>query len=153
MAAGLSPEGCILSAEENKAAARRFIEEVINGHDLAAADRYVDASFVEHNPGPGQAPGVEGFKQGMGAFFSAFPDLHHTVDLLLAEGDHVVIRGTSRGTQSGAFLGIPATGKQVAMTEIHIVRLANGKMVEHWGEMDGVGLMQQLGAMPAPGPH
>jgi predicted ester cyclase len=142
-----------LSAEDNKAVTRRFIDDVVNGHDLAAVDRYIDPNFVEHNPLPGQAPGPEGFKQGMGGFFSAFPDLHHTVDVLLAEGDYVVVRGTSRGTQSGEFLGIPATGKQVEMTEIHIVRLANGRMAEHWGEMDAIGLMQQLGAMPAPGPH
>jgi predicted ester cyclase len=84
-------------------------------------------------------------------FLTAFPDLHFTVEDMIAEGDKVVARITMSGTQQGAFMGIPPTGKHVAFTAIDINRIAGGKSVEHWWEMDALGLMQQLGVVPAPG--
>jgi predicted ester cyclase len=81
-------------------------------------------------------------------FRAAFPDLHSTVDLLIAEGDIVVGRHATTGTHRGEFMGIPATNKQVSISEIHIVRIANGKAVEHWGNQDDMGMMQQLGLIP-----
>jgi steroid delta-isomerase-like uncharacterized protein len=82
--------------------------------------------------------------------FAAFPDMQYTLNDLLAEADRVVARFTAHGTQSGAFQGIPATGKAVAMSAITIYRVAGGKMVEQWLEYDMFGLLQQLGVIPAP---
>lgn len=84
----------------------------------------------------------------MGMFFSAFPDLHANIDMLVAEGDVVVGRMTTTGTHRGEFMGIAATGKQVSFTETHIVRIANGKAVEHWGNSDDLAMMQQIGVVP-----
>jgi predicted ester cyclase len=85
------------------------------------------------------------------AFAAAFPDGHVTTEDLVAEGDKVVERFSFRGTNIGPFLGAPATGKQVITTGVAIFRIANGKIVEHWGENDALGVMQQLGLIPAPG--
>jgi len=84
-------------------------------------------------------------------YVTAFPDLHFTVEDMIAEGDKVVARLTARGTQAGAFMGIPPTGKQASITAIDINHMAGGKSVEHWLEMDTLGLLQQLGVIPAPG--
>ncbi len=81
---------------------------------------------------------------------SAFPDFKATIDDILAEDDKVVLRMTWNGTQKGEFLGVPATGKRVSFGVIDIIRIANGKLVEHWGQMDSMSMMQQLGAIPAP---
>ena len=103
---------------------------------------------MDHNPPPGAAPGVEGMKQMMGMFFAAFPDLNVTIDQLIA-GDIVVGRMTNTGTHQGDLMGIAPTGKSVTFSEIHMVRIENGKAVEHWGNIDDLGMMQQLGVIPA----
>ena len=84
-------------------------------------------------------------------FRSAFPDLTSKIDVLMAEGDLVAGRMTTSGTQRGEFMGIPPTNKSFTMTEVHIVRIANGKAVEHWGNSDDMSMMQQLGVIPEPG--
>ena len=84
-------------------------------------------------------------------FRTAFPDLQVTVDDLIAEGDKVVARITAKGTHKGEFMGTPATNKQISMQEIHICRIAGGKIVEHWGLEDSLGMMQQLGMIPETG--
>ena len=84
-------------------------------------------------------------------YLTAFPDLYFTVEDLIAEGDKAVARLTVRGTQQGVFMGIPPTGKHVTVTAIDINRFAGGKSVEHWLNMDTLGLLQQLGVIPAPG--
>ena len=138
-------------SEENKALARRYVEEAINKGNLAVIDELTAADYVEHSPFPGQAPGIEGEKQLISMLRAAFPDLHSTIEDLIAEGDKVVLRATARGTHKGEFMGIPPTGKQVTVTEIHIIRFVGGKGVEHWGEVDMMGMMQQLGVAPTPG--
>ena len=135
-------------SEENKALFRQIVDEMVNKKNLGVLDELVDANFLDHNPPPGVAPGTEGMKEMMGMFFSAFPDLHSTIDLLVAEGDTVAGRMTTTGTHQGQFMDIPATGKRVNFTETHIARIANGKMVEHWGNQDDLGMMQQLGVIP-----
>lgn len=85
----------------------------------------------------------------MTTFFAAFPDLHSTIDLLLAEGDLVTGHMTTTGTQTGEFMGIPATGKKVSFSEVHTVRVVNGKAAEHWGLANAMAMMQQLGVLPA----
>ena len=121
---------------ENEALARRYIEEVFNKGDVGVIDELVAADFVEHNPYPGQAPGIEGEKQAISNLRSAFPDLHTTIEDIVAEGDHVVVTVTARGTQKGEFMGSPATGAPVTDTQVHILRCAGGQCVEHWGEVN-----------------
>ena len=137
-------------SDKNKAIVRRFMEEVMNKKNLAAIDEFISDDMVDHNPAPGTASGLEGVKQTLGMFVSAFPDLRIGVEDLISEGDTVVMRVTTRGTHKGEFMGIAATGKQVEISEIHIVRVAGDKMVEHWGNSDDLGMMQQLGVIPPP---
>lgn len=140
-----------MSATENKTLARRFYEELSKGN-LAIVDEVAAANMIDHNPpAPGLAPGREGAKQVFNMFRAAFPDLHFTVEDQVAEGDKVVSRLTVRGTHRGQFQGIPPTGKTVTVGLIDIFRIAGGKGVERWGQMDSMGLMQQLGAVPQPG--
>jgi predicted ester cyclase len=139
-----------MSTEDNKAIIRRFYEEVFNRGNLAV-DAFIDPNQVDHFAPPGTPGGLEGAKQTIGMFQTAFPDLHFTVEDMIAEGDKVVARITMSGTQQGAFMGIPPTGKHVTVTAIDFNRLAGGKSVEHWVEMDTLGMMQQLGVVPAPG--
>ena len=135
-------------SEQNKAIFRRFVEDVVNRQNVAALDGLIGPSWLDHNPPPGGDPGLEGMKQMMGMFFSAFPDLHSNIYMLAAEGDVVAGRMTTTGTHQGDFMGIAATGKQVSFTETHLVRIANGKAVEHWGNSDDLAMMQQLGVVP-----
>ncbi len=140
-----------MSADEDKAIARRFVEEVMNAGNPAAADEFIAPILVVHNPVPGQAPGREGFKQTFARLRDAFPDLHFTIEDLLADGDKVMIRSTYRGTHRGELLGFPATGKPVAVMGIDLLRFADGKIVEHWGTYDQMDMLHQLGVLPSPG--
>ncbi|MFQ5795562.1 MAG: ester cyclase [Candidatus Bipolaricaulia bacterium] len=137
-----------MSTEENKAKTRRFYEEVLSQRNVDVLDEFIGAGFVDHNPNPGQAPGLEGVKQIFAQILVSFPDLHFTIEDMIAEGDKVTTRLTLSGTHQGEFQGIPATGKQVAMTGIDIIRIEGGKAVERWGEFDFLGMMQQLGVVP-----
>jgi predicted ester cyclase len=139
-----------MSAEENKAIVRRY-REIHNSNNLAALDQIVDANIVSHSGVPGMPPGLEGGKMVHNMFLSAFPDSQVTTDDLIADGDEVVERFTFRGTNKGSFMGAPPTGKQVTATGMSVFRIANGKIVEHWGENDSLGVMQQLGLVPMPG--
>ena len=94
---------------------------------------------------------LEQYKQLVTMYFSAFPDLHLTIEDQIAEGDKVVTRWTARGTHQGPFMGIPPTGKRAVVTGIAIDRFANGKFVENWNNGDDLGLLQQLGVVPVPG--
>ena len=137
-----------MPAEQNKAAARRFLEETDKGN-LDVIDELVSPDAVDHNPFPGQAPGAEGVRQVFAMLKAAFPDMSQSIQDMVAEGDRVAIRSTLHGSHRGEFLGIPATGKQVALPGIDIIRFdEEGKMIEHWGLFDVPLLMQQLGVMP-----
>lgn len=135
-------------SEENKALYKKFIDEVINKKNLDVVNDLIGPGFVDHNPMPGTPPGSEGMKQAMEMFISAFPDMTSDLTFLVAEGDLVVGHQTTKGTHKGDLMGIPATGKKVEFAEIHIVRIKDGKAVEHWGLADGEAMMQQLGVMP-----
>ena len=134
-----------MSAEDKKARTRRFMEEVFNRGNMKAVDELVSPSIVDHSPLPGQEPGLEGLKKSLAAWRQAFPDLCVTVDDLIADGDKVMIRTTTTGTHKGTFMKIPATGKQIKVEGIDIVRISGGKVVEHWGINDNLTMMQQLG--------
>lgn len=138
-------------SQENKALVRRFYQAVWDEKNLDALDELIAADAVDHELPPGLPPGREGTRAFLGMFLSAFPDTQMTVEEVLADGDKVATRWTAAGTHSGELMGIPATGKQVTVTGIDINRIANGKIVEHWGKFDQLGMMQQLGVVPAPG--
>jgi steroid delta-isomerase-like uncharacterized protein len=140
-----------MSTEENKALLRRFYAEVLTKGNLAVIDELVANDVVSHILPPGLPPGPEGLKMFIGMFRAAFPDLNATVEDQIAEGDKVVSRVTVRGTHTGAFQGIPPTGKQATVQTIDIIRLAGGKQVEAWGGPDQLSLLQQLGVVPMPG--
>jgi steroid delta-isomerase-like uncharacterized protein len=139
-----------MSADEIREVGRRFVEEVINKQNLAAADELVAENFVELDPLPGQAQGREGLKQILAMFFAAFPDLHWTVEEDAAEGEKLWSRFTWRGTHRGDFLGIPAAGNQVEVNGVVIDRIVEGKMVDSRILMNELSLMQQLGMIPPP---
>ncbi|GAC1342140.1 MAG: ester cyclase [Ktedonobacteraceae bacterium] len=140
-----------MSTEANKASVRRFYDEVFNKKSRAAIDEFIDPNQVDHDAPPGTPGGLKGAKQTLTMYLTAFPDLHFTVEDIIAEGDKVVARLTVHGTQQGVFMGIPPTGKKATSTAIDINRIAGGKSVEHWLNMDTLGLLQQLGVIPAPG--
>ena len=120
----------------------------MNAHDVTFIDRLVDSNFLDHDPAPGQGDGLQGLRDLMVMFFTGFPDIKVTMNQVIAEGDIVAGAMTTEGTHVGDFMGIPAANKKVSFTELHVVRIANGKMTEHWGVGDGITMMQQLGWMP-----
>jgi steroid delta-isomerase-like uncharacterized protein len=141
-----------MSTEQNKALVRRLMEEVINQGNTSLVDELFAPDFVEHEElPPGIPSGIEAVKTLFTMFHSAFPDFQVTVDDLIAEGDKVVVRSTWSGTHKGEFMGIPPSGRSVSFGVYDIIRMAGGKVVEHWGQMDNMGLMQQLGVVPAAG--
>ena len=140
-----------MSTEDNKALLRQFYEEVLNQHNLAAMEKYIAPDCVDHDLPPGMPQGIEGVKMFASIFFTAFPDIRIKAEDMIAEGDKVVARISFGGTHQGAFQGIPPTGKQVKVSGIDIVRISGGKIVEHWSNLDQMGMLQQLGVMPAPG--
>ena len=129
----------------------RMVERVFNRHDPSAVREYFAEDVVDHNPGPGQGPGVEGVEQMLAMCLQAFPDMTFAVDEMITSGDRVTLRWTTEGTHLGDFLGIPRTHRRVATTGIEIYRIEAGRIVERWGNLDQVTLLQQLGALrPAP---
>ena len=139
-----------MSADEIREVGRRFVEEIINKQNLAAADELVAENFVELDPLPGQAQGREGLKQILAMFFAAFPDLHWTVEEDAAEGEKLWSRFTWRGTHRGDFLGVPATGNQVEVNGVVIERIVESEMVDSRILMNELSLMQQLGVISPP---
>ncbi|MGH2522624.1 MAG: ester cyclase [Anaerolineales bacterium] len=139
-----------MSPDENKAIVRRY-QEIYNSNQLGALDEIIVADLITHSLLPGLPPGLEGGKLAHLGFIASIPDLQQRIDDLIAERDKVVMRFTASGTHTGApFMGVPASGRHFTITGISLFRLANGKIVEHWGEEDSLGLLQQLGVMPAP---
>ena len=139
-----------MSTADNKALVRRFYEDVFNQRNLALVDQLCSATHVFHNP-PTTLHGREEFKQLLSVYITAFPDAHFTVEDEIAEGEKVTSRYTFRGTHQGVLMGIPPTGKQVSVTGIIINRIAGGQSVEGWLNFDALGLLQQIGAIPAMG--
>ena len=137
-----------MSMEENRAVIRRYCEEVVNKGNVALVDELWDANVINHGLAPGILPGAAYIKVLVQRFHAAFPDLHFTIEDMIAEGEKVVIRLTVRGTHKGEFLGIAATGKQVTTTTIAIYKFASGRIVEVWGIRDDRGVLQQMGAIP-----
>jgi steroid delta-isomerase-like uncharacterized protein len=137
--------------EANKAVIRRQTEDLWNQGNLGVIDEIYAADYIRHDPVSPEIIGSDGVKQLIATYRTAFPDVHFTVDDLVAEGDLVAGRFTSTGTNTGDLMmdpPIPATGVQGTLTHISIYRIVNGKIVEEWAEWDALGMMQQLGVMP-----
>lgn len=135
-------------ADDLHALVRRFYDEVVNGGNLDLIDELVAEDFVDHEEFPGMATDREGVKAFMGMMQEAFDGFRIDAEQLVAEGDIVAARITMRGTHSGEFMGVPATGKQIEVPGFDMVRFADGKVAEHWGVTDAMTMMQQLGALP-----
>ena len=138
-------------SEENKALARSFYERV-NAGDLGVVDELVADDFVDHEEFPGIPRNKDGVKQFFAMTRSAFPDMRFEAHEVLADGDLVCARFAFTGAHQGEFMGVPATGKQVEVGGFDLVRIENGQVTEHWGVLDAMALMQQLGAIPAEAP-
>lgn len=124
----------------------RFYSKV-SAADLSVVDESIAEDFIEHEEFPGIEPNKEGVKQFFAMFRSAFPDLRMEPHEILAEGDLVSCRGTFTGTHQGEFMGVPPTGRHIEADAIDILRIRDGQFVEHWGVMDAMTLMQQIGAL------
>jgi steroid delta-isomerase-like uncharacterized protein len=139
-----------MSTEENKAVVRRWID-AYNARDTQGEAAARAPGFVAHVPGaPGPLDGAA-WMQFIAAFSAAFPDLHLTVEDIVAEGDRAAARVAFRGTHRGEFMGLPPTGKAVTFSSMEFNLMVGGAVVEHWVELDQLGLLQQLGGLPAPG--
>lgn len=137
-------------AEENKTIMRRALEEAYSRGDLTAAAQYYTDDYVRHDPAtPNLGTGVEAVKQVVTTYRTAFPDLHLTIDDLLADGDKVVTRWTVRGTHRGSLQGAAPTGKEITTPGISISRIVEGRIAEEWVHWDTLGLLQQIGVIPA----
>jgi len=134
-------------SEQNKAVFEKLVS-ALNAKDMATMEPIIADDFVDNDAMPGMAPGKEGMIDMMRMFVGAFPDLNVVVDHWVAEGDLVAGVMTKEGTQTGEFMGMPASGKKFSVREMHMVRVANGKMAEHWGLANELSMMQQLGFMP-----
>ena len=139
-----SQGGSASSTEDNKVICRRVVEEVQAGN-LTGAAALLDAQYVDYSDLPGTPAGPNGAQQRWAMLRSAFSDLRVTTEDMIAEEDKVAVRWTLRGTHHGDLMGIPPTGKQVAVTGIDINRIVSGRIVERWANVDMLGMMQQLG--------
>ena len=139
-----------MSTEENKALYRQFVENLNRG-DIDAAGAFFADDYVEHSAPPDLPPGAEGVKIVFRMFRTAFPDVVFTIDDLVAEGDKVATVVTGNGTHRGPFMGIESTGRTATWIAFGVNRYENGKIREHWGLPDIMGIMRQLGG-PGGGP-
>jgi steroid delta-isomerase-like uncharacterized protein len=134
---------------ENKTLVRRLFKEVWSKGNFAVADQIVAPNYANHDPaGPMPESGREGLKKHVTAYRAALPDLAFTIDDVLAEGNKVTVRWTSRATHKGVLMGIAPTGKLITVTGISVVRITAGKVAEAWVTWDTLGMLQQLGAVP-----
>jgi predicted ester cyclase len=140
-----------MGTQENKAITRRFLNEVANGGNIAVLDDLYTPNFVDRSVPPGVPGTTEAAKGFWSMFRAAFPDLRYTLEDEVVEGDKIAQRFTAHGTMRGDFQGMPASGKEATWSEIHIIRFADGKVVEHWGVVDQLGMLAQLGFAQAPG--
>jgi steroid delta-isomerase-like uncharacterized protein len=138
------------ATEQNKEIVRDYIDRLFTNGDLTAVDDYLAEDYADHNPPFGSPAGREGMRGAAAMFRAAFPDWHAEVGLLIAEGDLVCEQFTASGTQRGAVMGVPPSGKTVTLPGIQIFRIADGKIAERWGQLDELGLFRQLGLVSGP---
>ena len=124
--------------------------EIVNNNKFELVDEFYSTNYVEHTPQPGVAPTREGTKQTVIALKKAFPDLRYTIEDVIDSGDKIVHRLTARGTMTADFAGMAATNKPATWTEIHIGKVVNGRVTEHWGVIDQLSMLVQLGVIQNP---
>ena len=139
-------------SEENKAIARRALEEIFSAQgDLDVADELIAPNYIGHDPvSPEDVRGPEGVKEFAGMYRNAFPDVQMSVEDQIAEGDMVATRWIASGTHQGDMMGIAPSGNRVTVSGTSIERIVDGKIEETWDNYDALGMMQQIGAIPSP---
>jgi steroid delta-isomerase-like uncharacterized protein len=133
------------SVESNKQVVERFVREVLQQGSKPAVDELVATDFTSHS-WPSTGDGRADLKAAIDRVAKALADPEFVIEDTIAEGDRVVVRVTSSATQVGEFMGMPASGKRYSIGEIHIFRVRDGQLVEHWDQLDAMGMMKQLGA-------
>jgi predicted ester cyclase len=135
---------------ETKKMIDRIPLEVFNNNNFGLIDEIVSTNYVDRTPQPGIVPTREGFKKLATELKTAFPDLRYTIEDSLESGDTIVHRLSASGTMKSDFMGMRATGKHATWTEIHIGKVVNGRLTEHWGVADQLGMLVQLGVVESP---
>ena len=140
-----------MSSEESKATMRRYFLDAFEQGNIDLLDELLAPDYVNHTPATPDLPtGPEGVKGVVTMFRSAMPDLRVLIEDMIAEGDKVATRYTLEGTHEGELFGVPPTGQRLSIESITVERVSDGKIIEHWRITDELGMMQQLGAIPAP---
>ena len=139
-----------MSESDNVKLFRRVTLGVFADGDLSVVDECLTDDFAEHEPAPGVRPGREGVKDIATMIRTGFPDLRITIDDAFGVGDQVAARSTWTGTNTGPFMGMPATGKSATWEAIDIIQVRDGLITEHWGHLDIMGMFTQLGLMQQP---
>ena len=132
-----------MTLDENKGIARQVIERIFMRQEDAAIDELISPTFVPHTFGP-MPPGREGLRAGMQRAGAGVSEAKFEIEDMIAEGDRVAVRLTTSARHTGTFMGIEPTGNRYSIDEIHIFRIADGQVIEHWHEFDKLALMRQL---------
>jgi len=143
-----------MSEDANRKLFQRYFDVVANGGNLDVADEIFASDYLHHdpaNPDPRPVVGPQGVKAHLTSLKDAFPDLVFDIDDIVAEGDSIVVRWTARGTNTGDYFGMPATGKPIEITGMNTWNTRDGMAIEGWVNRDDMGLLQQLGVVPTPG--
>ena len=146
---GEQTEGSRQMSEANKTVSRRLVDEAFNQGKVDVIEELVAPTFVNHDPATGDSKGPQGTRELIEGYRTAFPDITITVEEQIAEGDLVATRWTAKGTHKGELMGIAPTGKESTVTGVTIDKIKDGKIVESWNNWDTLGMMQQLGVIPA----
>lgn len=136
-----------MSLEQNKEIVLKMYR-AFDGQDIEQGREFMSADIVGQGLDGVSRKGIDSFMEYGMSIFAAFPDGCHVLEEVIAEGDKVVTRGIFKGTHKGELMGIPPTGKQIEFSVVHIDRIINGKVLEHWGQADVFGMMQQLDIVP-----
>ena len=139
-----------MGTEENKKVINGFVENILNGKKFDDIRNYTAANVVDHVVPPGMPENVDSTIAFFKMFGAAFPNFKYTIHEVIAEGDLVTQRVTCTGTMTGEMMGMKPSGKTATWSEIHIVKIKDGKIVEHWGNVDQIGMLTQLGYGPKP---
>jgi steroid delta-isomerase-like uncharacterized protein len=138
-------------SEEDKALVRRLVEEGQSQGNIEVVDELLAEDFADHSAFPGVPPDREGAKQLFSALHAAFEDFRAVIHRQVAEGGKVATHKTFHGVQRGEFMGVPPTGRRVAFDVVDILYVRDGRITDHWTQVDLLGLMQQLGVVARPG--
>ena len=142
----------VMTSTRNKQIVEEFITALFTDGDLTAVDRYLDPDFISHDPPlPGAPDGPDGMRRAAELFRHAFPDWRSDVQHMIAEDDLVAEHFVAHGTHHGSVMGETPTGHDVVLRGVNIFRIADGKIVERWGRLDDLGLLQQLELAQRPG--